>query len=279
MVDFIVIESGGTKSTWAFGNKNDGLIQTIESVGLHPQELTSEKTSSIQQLLLNVEYNSKTEIYFYGAGCSDINKPLITNFFQLFLMENLSIHTDLEGACIATLKNDSGYTAILGTGAIAAKYDGEKIVRYTSGLGYLLGDEGSGFDLGKRLLNFYFRNQLGENINIEIEKYFGSRNQILQEVYSANGRMKIAGLAKIIHKHKDKEPIKTLIQNAFHDFYTTALKDFDDVKEVSFIGSIAYNFQDDLRAILANYSIHTNKIFEAAISELFEYHFNLSKEK
>lgn len=279
MIDFIVIESGGTKSTWALGSINNGLIQTIETVGLHPQELTPIKKDTIKQLLLGINYSSKTKVFFYGAGCSDINKPLISKFFLQFSLEDISIYTDLEGACIATLNNNPGYAAILGTGAISAQYDGQKVVSFKSGFGYLLGDEGSGFDLGKRLLNLYFNNKLNKDVSNEIENYFGGANQILHVVYSTSGRMKVAGLAQIIHKHKEDRDINKLIHSAFHDFYITALKDFDDLKKVSFIGSIAYYFEEELRFILSKYSIQVDKIFKAAIDELFNFHLNSSKKK
>jgi len=272
MIDFIVIESGGTKSTWAFGSLTDGLINTVETVGLHPQEITPEKTTSLKLLLEELDIVPETKLYFYGAGCSENNKPLLVRFFAQFHLHHIVIRTDLEGACIASLRNNAGYTAILGTGAIAAEYDGKKVVRFTSGLGYLLGDEGSGFDLGKRLLILYYQERLAENIKLDLESYFGGKNQILSKVYDSEGRKNVAGLTRIIHAHKNNPLILSLIKESFHDFHATALKDLAAVQEISFIGSIAFYFQKELTEVLAEYSIAIKQIQPSAIHGLFEYH-------
>lgn len=276
MVDFIVIESGGTKSTWAFGNYIDGLIEIIESVGLHPQELTQEKSASIKSLLKNIHFKPFTKVFFYGAGCSEVNKPQIINFLKQFSLTNISVRTDLEGACIASLQDKSGYTAILGTGAIAAKFDGKQVVKTTSGYGYLLGDEGSGFDLGKRVLRSYFNGELNKVVAAQVEAYFDGKESILSAVYRNDGRFKVAGLTKIIHENRNLPVIQTIILASFEDFYEQALHKLNDVKEISFIGSIAYYFRDELIEVLSSHAIKIIEIQPSAIRGLFDYHFHLS---
>jgi N-acetylglucosamine kinase-like BadF-type ATPase len=58
---------------------------------------------------------------------------------------------------------------ILGTGSHAAVFDGTKIIRQASSLGYLLGDEGGGSDIGKELIKAYFYQQLPPKIAADME--------------------------------------------------------------------------------------------------------------
>lgn len=276
MTDFVVIESGGSKSSWAFGDYRLGLTCSVETVGLHPQEITLEKTKIIRELIIKKGCNPSTIFYFYGAGCGGSNKPLITAFFKQFSIDKINVKTDLEGACIALLKQTYGHVAILGTGAITAEFDGQNVIQTYSGLGYLLGDEGSGFDLGKRLLRSYFNGDLPLLIQSQIEDYFGGRQAIFPTVYSNQGRFKVAGLAKLIYENKSLPEVSSIIYNAFEDFYKHALRKFHDIQEVSFIGSIAFYFQDELQKVLSKHSIRISAVHQSAIHELFLHHSTLS---
>ena len=45
-----------------------------------------------------------------------------------------------------------GIAVILGTGSNVGLYDGKQLVKTVGGLGYVLGDEGSGVHLGKDIV-------------------------------------------------------------------------------------------------------------------------------
>lgn len=62
----------------------------------------------------------------------------------------VAVDTDLTVAFAAATPAPSGTVAIGGTGAIAAAVDDRRLTRRADGYGWLLGDEGSGFWLGKQ---------------------------------------------------------------------------------------------------------------------------------
>lgn len=271
MNDFIVIESGGTKSSWYFSDKQT----SFEGPGLNPFELSDEK---LQQLKIATKGFSldKYTCHFYGSGCEN---PLGAEKLKSFLeevgitFESMNIHTDLLGACRALLGNTAGTVGILGTGAISAVYNGEKVVKTYSGLGALLGDEGSGFDLGRRLLKAYFYQQIDSKISKDIANYFGGSDQIIPMVYGKEGRKKVAGLTHVIKKYQDDKAINALVKSAFEDFYTTALQPIAAEGKVSFVGSIAVHFESTLRQVLAEKGYTIEKIIPAAFEELVKHHF------
>lgn len=244
----IVIESGGTKSTWVFKDSNND-SQSITSVGLHPRELSPSKQIEILNLIQENNFEGE-EVYFFGAGCeSQEAKNDIILFFHQLNLNVILAETDIYAACIAHLGRKSGVVGIIGTGAIAAKFDGHNVIKKSSGLGYLIGDEGSGFDIGKRLLQEYFKNQLPDKIRVKVEDYF-SQHSILHRIYAVDGRFVVAGLTKLVYEFRNEPIIRQILYQAFSDYCLTALDPLDVKSPVHFIGSIAYYFKKELSETL-----------------------------
>ncbi|MFA5575380.1 MAG: BadF/BadG/BcrA/BcrD ATPase family protein [Brumimicrobium sp.] len=265
----IVVESGGTKSIWMFEDSK-GLLRKEVSVGLHPREISEEKTNLIHSFIKENELKNR-DVYFYGAGCeSGQAKNIIQDFLNNQELKTKEVNTDIYAACVSHLGNNKGVVAILGTGAVAAKYDGNKVVKITSGWGYLLGDEGSGFDLGKRLLQLHISNQLPKEIKDEVNQYFGN-NAILHRIYAPDGRKLVAGLAKIIQKFKEEKIIKQMIFQAFSDFCDTAIKPLQTKEKINFIGSVAYFFQEELRKTLKSKDYTFGEVKQEAIDGVFDF--------
>lgn len=275
-IDFIVVESGGTKSSWWFGNKQSGLVYKFSGPGLHPASLTLDKSSHLKQKLAELGDLQMIPCYFYGAGCES---PQFVEKIRIFLeqltLRLLHFKSDLTGACIALLGTNHGYAGIIGTGAIVAEYNGKEVIRTSSGLGYILGDEGSGFDIGKRILNTYFRDELSTTITAILEEYFGGKSNIIPEVYSVNGRQKTAGIASLIHPYRKDKRMIQIINEAFESFYHTAIAPHTSLRTISLIGSIAYFYREELEQTLTSHGIRIEALETEAIRALFNYHFKL----
>lgn len=266
-----VVESGGTKSTWIYtdlyGNK-----KSFQTVGLHPYELTEEKEHKLLMQLKQNKFPLDHPLHFYGAGCeSSVGKQRIKALLDNIGVKSHQVNSDLLGACIACWGKDKGVTGILGTGAITAEFDGIQILQTKSGLGYLLGDEGSGFDIGKRLLVHYFNNLLSKEIRLDIEHYFNGSDQILPTIYGENGRFIIAGLTKIVKSNEKNPIVKTLLKEAFHDFYKTAIEPLN-TSSIKIVGSIGYHFKEPLTSSLAKKNISVTQVFQDAASPLYDWH-------
>lgn len=265
----IVVESGGTKSTWIYKGPKGETVE-LSTVGLHPQELNEDKSKIIKELVDSNHLKGET-IYFYGGGCESLPaRQKVKDYLTQFDLDVVQVETDIYAACIAHLNDNEGVVGIIGTGAVAAKFDGEKVLKITSGWGYLLGDEGSGFDIGKRLLQAYLRKELSESIAKDIEEYFDGA-PILHRVYEADGRRFVAGLTHIVHKHRDNQNIKTILTNCFDDFCETALKPLVVRGPIHFIGSVAYYFKEELEDSLNKYHFHLGNLKKEAGPAIFDY--------
>lgn len=265
----IVVESGGTKSTWVFYNSLGTKVDLV-SVGLHPQELTSHKEKLISELIDGNQLKGR-DIYFFGAGCESLEAKIkVTHFLEQHALIVKQVETDIYAACVAHLREAEGIVGILGTGAVAAHFDGQKVVQQTSGLGYLLGDEGSGFDIGKRLLQSYFRNELPKAIRQEIEIYFNHQS-ILYRIYESDGRMFIAGLTKVVHDFKSESVIVKLLNESFLAFCETALHPLNPKYSINFIGSVAYYFEDEIGRAVSASGYQLGKVEREAIHGVFAF--------
>ena len=72
----------------------------------------------------------------------------------------------------------------LGTGIFSGYYDGKKIVKSRLGDGYVLGDEGSGAYLGKKVIQHFLYGIFDEELAYKFnDKYHTNRDEILQNVY------------------------------------------------------------------------------------------------
>ena len=153
----LLADSGSSKTAWALLDIDQKMIVgKCETVGFNPFH-HSEKDilNAIKQNVQLSKYAQQIEkLHYFGAGCSSLQrceqmkKVLQKHFFKA----DITVKSDLWAAVLATCGVEKGLVCILGTGSNACFFDGKNISQHTPALGYILGDEGSGSDLGKQLL-------------------------------------------------------------------------------------------------------------------------------
>ncbi|WP_170133119.1 N-acetylglucosamine kinase [Arthrobacter livingstonensis] len=73
-------------------------------------------------------------------------------FAALGLLQDVVIESDLLGTFYSGSHQDDGYALIAGTGAVAARVAGSQLAAVADGTGWLLGDNGAGFWLGREVV-------------------------------------------------------------------------------------------------------------------------------
>jgi N-acetylglucosamine kinase-like BadF-type ATPase len=151
----LIADSGSTKCEWCL--INNGKKKTILTQGISPYFLDTNQIIELLQkeLLPKLKNVEIANIYFYGTGLSNVNNVKIVNtaLKKLFKGAKIEINHDLLAAARALCGNKKGIACILGTGSNSCFFNGKKIVKNSPGLGYVLGDEGSGAYLGKKFYN------------------------------------------------------------------------------------------------------------------------------
>lgn len=257
----------------------DGETIKFNTPGINPYFLNEQDISKL--ILKNesvVQYADQVkEIYFFGAGCSSPDKhEVVSNGLSaVFTKSFISVDHDLLGSVYATCGDSEGLNCILGTGSNICYFDGKKIHDGHHGLGYVLGDEGSGTFFGKKVLLAYLYNKMPAPLAAEFKKAFpADKEQIITNVYQKSfPNIYLAGFSRFMANHKEHPFIQEILRTGFQEFVDTNVKDYPKYKSVPchFVGSIAYYYQEELISVLKENKIEPGKILQKPIDELFNF--------
>ncbi|MEK7255977.1 MAG: hypothetical protein AAB316_14595, partial [Bacteroidota bacterium] len=181
-----IVDGGSTKADWKILTGDDNLLDA-STTGFNPNYDSQERISS----LLKTELRGKLDlslpytIYYYGAGCWDPGRKAVvaSAFSQIFPAAEIHVSHDLLAAARATCGRQQGIACILGTGSNSVLYDGEREVDNVTNLGFLLGDEGSGAQIGKKLVKTFFYREMPAHLHPVMEQACpNGRKDILDKV-------------------------------------------------------------------------------------------------
>jgi N-acetylglucosamine kinase-like BadF-type ATPase len=180
-------------------------------------------------------------------------------------------------SCRALLGRKPGFSAILGTGANTCLYDGCNEGLNVDSCGFILGDEGSGAYLGKRLITDFIRHNMPENVYELTAKELGCGNdELIDTIYTKPFPNRFcAQYAKFIRQNIDTDPyFKELVTDAFTKFFDRIVVHYPDYQTYSFnaVGSVAYYFKDMLEPVVKKYGMEMGVIAKAPMEGLIEYH-------
>jgi glucosamine kinase len=272
----LIADSGTTKTEWCIITDN-GTSDTIITSGINP---FYQETNNIAEILYK-EFtgNKKFEaIHFYGTGCINEEKQDIVKnaLLKVFETKEIFIGSDLLAAARSLCQNMPGFACILGTGSNSCFYNGNKIVMNVSPLGYILGDEGSGAVLGKKLLGDILKNQLPQLlINEFFETYPISVAEILENVYKNPFPSRyLAGYSKFLSKNIKHPEIENIVISAFREFVIRNLLLYPEIQRtpIHFTGSIAFHFEAQLRNVVEEQNLIFGNIERAPMHGLIKYH-------
>ena len=273
----LVADSGSSKTDWM--GYDNGAIITFNTKGINPYFLNEQE---IYKLLSKnedlISHAAKVqEIYFFGAGSSSPDKhEVVSNGLSLFFKNAfISVDNDLVGSAYATCGHEKGLSCILGTGSNISYFDGKNVHDSTHGLGYVLGDEGSGTYFGRKLVTAYLYGNMPAALGkLFAEKYDINKEQVITNVYQRPfPNIYLASLSRFMIEHIDHPFIVELLRKGFQEFVDTNIKDYADYKSMKchFIGSIAYFYQNSLKAVCEANDIQVGNIYQKPIHGIFNY--------
>ena len=278
MTEVLIADAGSTKTSWSYLDKEAGEIIRIQTEGINPAH---QDTASIERTLEKVAEllsgKGIKHIFYYGAGCAS---PSLQSYVGKCLAKVLKpyqtkVNSDLTGAALSLFGDKKGIACILGTGSNSGLFDKGEIVSQIPSLGFILGDEGSGVSLGKRLINNVFKKQISSQvIDLFQTEYNLTVAEIIQRVYlSPKPAPYLASFATFLKKNVALPEIKNLVISEFDSFFEKNILSYKNYRQfnVGFIGSIAYNFQDLLIRSAKKYGIEKTQILKDPILSLEKY--------
>lgn len=278
----LIADCGSTKIEWCLIEKPNRVNKKFTTPGMNMVMLSSEELHYrlSKELYPNIEdYSTKIQnVYFYGAGCvSESICQMVKEAIDLCLPCSLiQVYTDLLGAAHALCGNRPGVACILGTGSNSCYYDGEKIVKNVSPLGYILGDEGSGAVLGKRLIGDVLKNQLPKNICEDfLFEYDLDLLKIIENVYRKPQANKfLASFVPFIYKYLECPEVFALVEKELDSFVNRNIRSYTDSGKVNFVGSVAFYFQNVLRKVLRENGYELGEVMRSPMEGLVKYYEN-----
>lgn len=275
----LIAESGGTKTQWCCisGSEETDIITTI---GLNPNFVTGEiiKDVLLKEVLPVLDCHDISEVWFYGAGCSGSAMELKVRNAIGFVLPGSEIHvlSDLEGAARSLLGSSGGYICMLGTGSNSGYYDGKSIAANVPPLGFILGDEGSGASLGKKVLADFIRGIMPSDLAEEFRKQYGSeKDEVVSNVYRGFFPSKyIGGFVQFIKEHLEHEYCRTLVRKSFEEFVQRNLRLYKTKgkTKIAATGSVAWYFSEILEEVLKENDFMLSNLSRDPIKGLILYH-------
>jgi glucosamine kinase len=274
----LLADSGGSKTDWRL-LKKDGTIGQASGPGYNPYyQPVDDLKKSINEILLPHVKENVTKIYFYGAGVSSVKNQLTIKsaFMEYFPESQIEIGWDLLAAARALCGHEPGIACIMGTGSNSCLYDGKEIIGNVANLGWILADEGSGANIGRKFLVDYLRNKMPSGLAKQFKDRFPlTREEFLEKVYQQEKPSAfLASFAKFIFQHLKDPYCYQLIYNSFSEFYENNVMQYENYKnlKVHFTGSISFYFSDILRQVANDKGITVKNILEGPIAGLTLYH-------
>jgi hypothetical protein len=163
----------------------------------------------------------------------------------------------------------------LGTGSNISFFDGEDIHSGKHGLGYALGDEGSGTWFGKALItDFLYGNMPADIHALFNQNYALNKEIVINHVYQQpEANSYLASFAKFLNGIRTTEYCQSLLTRGFQEFIDTNIKSYPQYHRYKshFVGSIAFVFADELKALCAANEVQVGKIIKQPIFDLMQF--------
>ncbi|MFN5372487.1 MAG: BadF/BadG/BcrA/BcrD ATPase family protein [Bacteroidia bacterium] len=277
----LIADSGSTKCDWMLIQDNAESL-SFSTMGFNPYFHNEAVISNaIRQNTAMCNFADQvTMLFLYSAGCSSKELKLVVEraLRSVFPKANIYVDHDLIGAAFATWDDTPAITGILGTGSNSCFFDGDIVKQANNGLGlgYILGDEGSGSWYGKILLRQYLANALPEELHTILrDEYTLDRQTIVEGVYmKPHANVYLASFMKVLSDNKENDWVQEIVNKGMAEFLKTHVQVYKNYQRVPthMIGSIAYNFEDNLRKVGATMGVQVGTIIQKPIFGLVNYH-------
>ena len=270
----LIADSGSTKTHWCC--VDDSGMRELATQGLNPR-LTDDETLLTVFRQTREQLGNPDAVFFYGAGCGsiEIQQRVVSLLSSVFAKAACRCEGDLLGACRSLCGDSAGMVGILGTGSNLCYYDGSVIARQRVSTGYILGDEGSGNHIGKRLLKDYLEERMPTHLRVMFHDNYGmTDSQLLDRLYSQPYPNRfLASLAPFAAQHHDDPYISTVLHGCFGSFFDQ-LDYFSDYRStpLNLVGGIVRTFLPTIQHAAESHGVTLGVLLPDPMQGLVQYH-------
>jgi len=169
----LAIDGGATKTTLSLRDAEGKIYFEKTTTSTNYQAIGTEKVEKVLTDLLEDAYTSTgiqniAVAAFAMAGVDTKNGlAIVRNIIDRscqnssFCIHHTIVENDVQSTLIGLTGNNAGALVISGTGSAAYATDGKGRIERSGGWGHRVGDEGSGYWIGREILNTIFRYEDG----------------------------------------------------------------------------------------------------------------------
>ena len=266
----IGIDAGGTKTIGILYKENQA-IDSIKGEMGNPIVNFNTAVNNVIQVIENLLLKNKvnySDISYISIGMAGASTriPELTSAFKEKLHCKFEIESDLKMSHIATFKNKDGNLFIAGTGSSLLCRKNNQFIQ-KGGWGHILGDEGSGYWIGKQILKTYI-NFLDYNespmdfldLLPTIQQIFPNRQSIINTVYNSP-KTEVAKLATLYLDYSNNLFLTSIAQQAGKDIAKALLScNQENNITVAFEGSVIKNNSHVLNSVLTEIKSHNKTL-------------------
>lgn len=194
----LAIDGGATKTTLSLRDTNGKEYFQSTSTSTNYQAIGEEKVEMVLTDLLKKAYAATNicEIDVASFAIAGIDTKTGLGIVQRivekscknspFHIHRCIVENDVHATLIGLTEDRAGALVIAGTGAIAYATDGKGNIIRSGGWGHRVGDEGSGYWIGKQIINTIFRFEDGRNDKYTVLKELVFDKLEIQDVEQLN---------------------------------------------------------------------------------------------
>lgn len=274
----LIADSGSTKCEWCL--LYDGKKKRFFSQGMSPYFLNEAQVMEILQkeVFPKVGKHLIDEVFYYGTGCkSPDNRQMIKKALRtVFTNSRVEVDHDLMGAARALCGDEKGIACILGTGSNSCYFNGKKILKNSPGIGYVLGDEGSGAYLGKKVLQYYLYKTYDEDLLFRFNDRFNTNDvEILENIYKKPlPNRYMASFAIFLAENRGHYMVENIIEDGLNDFFFQHICKYSESWNlpIHFTGGVAFGFRDVIKELCGTYELDLGNVIRNPMDGLIKYH-------
>lgn len=280
----LIADSGSTKTDWRLLTAEGEQLQ-FKSEGINPFFHDADSVAKTLSEISFAPYRHAdiSEVDFYSAGVSNRQnrKIMEQGFAKVFTEAKLNIMHDLLGAARALFfredgKEETGIACILGTGSNSCLYKDGEIKMVLGGHGYILGDEGSGMHIGRKVVRDFMSDLMPPEVKELFDEEFGlTKDEVSFAVYKKTFPNRyLASFSVFVQKHIEHPYFAALVDDAFMKYFERYIIRYPDYPElpVRVLGSVGYYFEPQMRKRADMYGLNIDRIIKAPIEGLVAYH-------
>ncbi len=273
MCALLIGDIGATGSDWYYHGLTDKI--TFSSIGFNPKSQGEDRLQKMLDDLVTKVSTTPVDLHYYGAGIGseEDEQKILDAFREKVVVSSYTLYPDILGAARSVCQDDKGIVCLLGTGSSVCHYDGQSAESGNS-LGYPLGDEGSGMDIGRRIVKSYYYQQMTSSVR----DHFGEilpRDRLdfvsrLRDHIAPN--QFLAELVPEVLSIKQEPFIQKLLSDSFDDFIKSHLSSVESEQIINVVGSIGFYFSTEFGQCLNRHGLVLGEVLRRPIQGLSGYH-------